>query len=199
MKYFARIDDKQIGPLTLSELVEAGLRPSDYVWHKGMADWERADEVPEVCRGMRRYLAGYDPETGELRSAPAAGPAKAKEKGNAAADTGDDAMIGGNARMWLRNIPEGPDRVDYTVKPRVSVTLAILATLCCFPLTGLVAIWYAMKCTAHWKMATQPGIAAADADRLRRMAHNDARLYKMMMGITFCLGLLMIGFTLFRT
>ena len=64
MKFFARIDDTQVGPLGLGQLIEAGVRPSTYVWHKGMADWEKAEDVPEICRAMRRALAGLDPETG---------------------------------------------------------------------------------------------------------------------------------------
>lgn len=66
MKFFAQLSDRQIGPLTISELIEAGVRPSTYVWHKGMSDWAKAEDVPEVCRAMRRALAGFDPETGEL-------------------------------------------------------------------------------------------------------------------------------------
>ncbi len=49
MKYFAVIDKKQIGPCSIEELVEAGLRPDNYVWCKGMDDWEPAKDVADIC------------------------------------------------------------------------------------------------------------------------------------------------------
>ncbi|MDE6812063.1 MAG: DUF4339 domain-containing protein [Muribaculaceae bacterium] len=202
MKFFARIEDKQVGPLTLTELVKAGVRPSDYIWHKGMPDWERADEVPEVCRGMRRYLAGYDPETGELmrtRSVTEVSENPVAEYGTSIKDNPGEESGERSPRQWIRNLPEGPDLTDYNQKPRgVSIVGASVVTLLCFPLTGLLAVWYGMKCNAHWKLSCQPGLAAPEVEKLRRRAHNDARLYKMMTGITICIGVMMIGFALFR-
>lgn len=195
MKFFARINEEQVGPLSLTQLVEAGVRPSDYIWHKGMADWERAEDVPEVCRAMRRYLAGFNPETGEPRFNTATpdynGPIK---------DDPDNPSTGSDApRMWIRNIPAQPDMTDYNRKPQgVSVIAAICVTLLCFPLTGLAAIWFAMQCSAHWKLSCRDDASPREVDALRRKAHNDARIYKMMLGITICIGIMMFGFALFR-
>lgn len=61
MKIFAMIDGQQVGPLELDEIVEAGVRPDTYVWCKGMADWQRAAEVPDICRYFRLRLAGVLP------------------------------------------------------------------------------------------------------------------------------------------
>lgn len=68
VKYFARINRRQVGPLTLQQLLQAGVRPTSYVWCKGMPDWQPAAEVPDICRAMRRALAGLDPETGAERN-----------------------------------------------------------------------------------------------------------------------------------
>lgn len=62
MKIFAMIDGKQVGPLMLDDIVEAGVRPDTYVWCKGMADWQRASEVPDICRYFRLRLAGVLPD-----------------------------------------------------------------------------------------------------------------------------------------
>lgn len=56
MKYFAIINDEQVGPMELEELVEAGLKPDTYVWCKGMADWTEAKEVADICRFFRRRI-----------------------------------------------------------------------------------------------------------------------------------------------
>lgn len=201
MKYFARINGRQEGPYTLSELIANGVRPSTYVWRKGMPDWAKAEDVSEICRAMRRALAGFDPETGNLLS-----PAQHE---NAAAQEAElspeDAMrmeeeARASGLRGVRNLPEPPTDINFDVKPRgVSIVMAILATLFCFPFTGLVAIWFAMKCRAHWKMSEQPNMPASEAAAFKRKAHDDARIYRMMIGITFCLGIIMVGFTMSRT
>lgn len=203
MKFFARINDKQVGPLTLTELVESGVRPSDYIWHKGMPDWMRADEVPDVCRGMRRYLAGYDPETGELRTrrddTVGNDDMSAPMYGEAIKDKPSESPDEENVRQWMRSLPEGPDTTDYTKKPRgVSIIVAILVTLLCFPLTGLIALWYGFKSVAHWKTSCMEDVNPNEKMEHQRQAHNYARLYKMMIGISIFMGMIMVGFALFR-
>lgn len=61
MKIFAMIDGRQRGPMELDDLVEAGVRPHTYVWCKGMADWQMACDVPDICRYFRLRLAGVLP------------------------------------------------------------------------------------------------------------------------------------------
>lgn len=61
MKIFAMIDGRQVGPMDLDDIVEAGVRPDTYVWSKGMADWQKAAEVPDICRYFRLRLAGVLP------------------------------------------------------------------------------------------------------------------------------------------
>ncbi len=159
-----------------------------------MSDWERAEDVPDVCRAMRRALAGLDPITGEpVDKTPS------EESGNmpdsASGSKGDTppGMIG------FRSLPEPDVRQNFSVKPQgVSIVAAILATLLCFPITGMIALWFAMKCKAHWKMSEDPKATPQQIEQLRRTAHDDARLYRMMIGITFCLGIIMVGFTMSR-
>ncbi|MCM1319276.1 MAG: GYF domain-containing protein [Muribaculaceae bacterium] len=56
MKYYAIINDEQIGPMELPELVERGLMPETYVWCKGMDDWKQANEVADICRFFRNRI-----------------------------------------------------------------------------------------------------------------------------------------------
>lgn len=42
-------------------MVSQGVRPDTYVWCKGMDDWMKADEVPDICRYFRQRLSGTLP------------------------------------------------------------------------------------------------------------------------------------------
>lgn len=47
-EYYIVVNDNRVGPLTLTQLSERGIEPSTLVWTAGMADWARADSVPEL-------------------------------------------------------------------------------------------------------------------------------------------------------
>ena len=61
MKYFAMIEGRQYGPMTLDDMVKEGVRPDTYVWCKGMDDWRKASDVADICRYFRQRLAGELP------------------------------------------------------------------------------------------------------------------------------------------
>ena len=48
-EYYIVVNDSRVGPLTLTQLTERGIEPSTLVWTAGMADWARADSVPELA------------------------------------------------------------------------------------------------------------------------------------------------------
>lgn len=48
-EYYIVVDDNRVGPLTMTQLSERGIEPSTLVWTAGMADWTRADNVPELA------------------------------------------------------------------------------------------------------------------------------------------------------
>ena len=47
-EYFIVEGDSRVGPLSISQLAEKGIEPSTLVWTAGMADWARADTIPEL-------------------------------------------------------------------------------------------------------------------------------------------------------
>ena len=47
--------------MELDDMPREGVRPDTYVWCKGMADWMKADEVPDICRYFRQRLSGTLP------------------------------------------------------------------------------------------------------------------------------------------
>ena len=48
-EYYIVEGDNRVGPLSISQLSQRGLEPSTMVWTAGMADWTRADNVPELA------------------------------------------------------------------------------------------------------------------------------------------------------
>lgn len=48
-EYYIVEGDTRVGPLSITALAEHGIEPSTLVWTAGMADWTRADNVPELA------------------------------------------------------------------------------------------------------------------------------------------------------
>lgn len=48
MEYYLAVDNSPKGPYSIEDLKALGIKPEDLIWARGMASWQRADEVPEV-------------------------------------------------------------------------------------------------------------------------------------------------------
>jgi TM2 domain-containing membrane protein YozV len=48
-QYYMAVGTAQQGPLPREELLTHGLRPETIVWTEGMAQWQRADSIPELA------------------------------------------------------------------------------------------------------------------------------------------------------
>lgn len=201
MKYFAIIDGKRCGPYDLSELPAAGVRPSTYVWCKGMADWEKAEDVADICRMFRGRL--YDllhpaaPEKEEHSIS-------AEQQPTEGSPSRFDRML---QDTRLPSIEEIDARQDITRRPTNMLPIAILVTLLFFPPLGIFAIYFAVASRRCWKkgeeVSSTENIKAASGDDLsatdwRRLAHDYCRAAKMWTGITFFIGLILYGFLLSR-
>lgn len=185
-KYFAFIDGEQRGPFTLDQLTDVGVHPSTYVWCKDMDDWQRADSVEEIRNLFRHHIERKK----EIEpAAPAAAPVetvKPEEVSNEASG----ARPGRFGRFGVQ-LPEMEENIDLNTPPQVSMTLAVLSLLLCFPLTGLVAVFYTYKAQKTWDEATKWGGAKGkDSEGLRRKAHEYERLSKMWLGLTVAFGVI---------
>lgn len=195
MKYYAMIEGQQRGPFELEELPGAGVRPSTYIWCKGMDDWEKAEDIADVCRLFRNHL--YDIMHPTLKDSP-----EASEKGtgykinlrkegdgniiNPGATPATDSNSREDKRFpQLPSVEEISENENTSVAPVSMVGYAWLVTFLCFPPTGIAAIIYAYKSRDAWKVGEA------------KEAHEYCRLAKMMTGISFFMGLLVYAF-LFR-
>lgn len=200
MKYFAIIDGKKCGPFELNDLPAAGVRPSTYVWCKGMPDWEKAEDVADICRLYRGRLYDLLHPSAPVAEAPSY--------------SGDTPSEGAPSRFdnilqdtRLPSIEEIDSRQDMTKAPVNMLPAAILVTLLFFPPLGIFAIYFAVASRRCWKKAgeisaseniktnSQGDISASD---WRRLAHDYCRAAKMWTGITFFIGLILYGFLLSR-
>lgn len=185
-KYFVRLNRTTQGPFTLSELVQRDIRPSTYVWAKGMREWQRAEDVPDICRAMRFVLAGL-PIPGE----PCNDEITPRQNHT---ETQQEQQQGAPTPFGFRSIPEPPRNIDYDVKPKgISIFMAVLITIFLFPLTGLITIWYACKFRYLWQSSEAENISAADRHALRVKAYEKARMYRIMYFLTIFITLIMIG------
>lgn len=171
MKYYAMINGLRRGPMELDELVSEGVRPETYVWCKGMADWQQAREISDICRHFRRRL--HD------RLHPVA-PAD-----NQAASTLQE--IDENLSSWqqLRQVntrilqTETPE--DTAVPPsQCPVWLIILAFIGCLPL-GVIALISSNRSRRAWQQ------------NQGELAHAAARRAKMAAGVGACFTLILIA------
>lgn len=175
MKYFAIIDDKQCGPYSLNELVEAGVGPNTYVWCKGMTDWKQAREVADICRYFRNRIFDlmHPKQSNTEQTTPVDSPEKLTQP-----------------QSSVQRFPEIADMIETNrihenidIPPRTWLIEAILLTILCFPPTGFMSIYFALKATKAWK------------EGKKKESHEYARKAKMWCGFTFFFGLIFYAFS----
>ncbi len=61
MEYWAIINQKQEGPLTLDELMALDISDDTPVWHMGLDGWVLASDVPEVAQRLKSNFIAETP------------------------------------------------------------------------------------------------------------------------------------------
>lgn len=184
MKYYAIINDTQVGPMELPELVEAGLMPETYVWCKGMDDWQQAREVADICRFFRNRIF-------DLMHPTAAAPADPSASQPQEFRLMDDADYKGMKRREFYNAvgeqvahtAKDPDqeKLEQGIPPApLPGWLALLAILLFFPL-GIPALLQSRKGQKLW------------AAGLEAQSHETARSARMCAGMAVCLGVVALS------
>lgn len=172
------IDGRRQGPFSLDQLAGAGVRPSTYVWCKGMPDWKQADEVADICRVFRQRVHDLAHPSHNSGDAPVMAGIDAPQPEN---------RTSSRYGVELPSVEELENNRDTSAVPNPWLGPAVFTAIFCFPLTGIFAIMYAVKCRMTWKTAVETSDRAV-ADNLRKLAHDYARSARMWTGITFFLG-----------
>ncbi|MDE6381897.1 MAG: CD225/dispanin family protein, partial [Muribaculaceae bacterium] len=84
--------------------------------------------------------------------------------------------------------------------PAPTLFLSVMLTLFCFPVTGLVAIYYSYRSRVAWAESQRSESKSAknlysdqEREEYRRLAHDYERQAKMWIGITFFLGMILFA------
>ena len=213
MKYFAIIDGEKRGPFELDQLVEAGVRPSTYVWCKGMADWDKAENVADICRMYRGRL--YDLLHPKMEMPQPQQPSQFQQSSpteDGRTSTRFDRML---QDTRLPSLEEIDAMQDISRQPANMLLPAIIVTLLFFPPLGIFAIYFAVASRRCWKKSIEVASSEQQKDSSgnslknggddklsvkdwHRLAHEYARAAKMWTGITFFIGLILYGFLFSR-
>ena len=68
--YYLDADMRQVGPVSLDDLVAAGVTGDTMVWHEGLEEWAKAGNLPEVVKAMERKARPATPEKPEKPEKP---------------------------------------------------------------------------------------------------------------------------------
>ena len=140
MYYYIGPNNQQQGPVPAEQLLSRGVTGETMVWKAGMAQWQKAKDVPELKQyfGASPFTVGnpYDKQSTQFNQPP---PNYNGGYGNYGPQYA--GQFGGAQ-------PMGP-------KPDSYLVWAILTTLfCCLPF-GIVSIVYASKVDSAWRIGQQ--------------------------------------------
>lgn len=68
--YYLDADMRQVGPMSLDDLVAAGVTGDTMVWHEGLEEWAKAGNLPEVVKAMERKARPATPEKPQAPESP---------------------------------------------------------------------------------------------------------------------------------
>lgn len=199
--YYAMLGETQVGPMTLDQLAALGVRPDTYIWCKGMDDWGRADANGDICRYFRQRLS-------RLRHPVVTGPSEPESPQPITVTQEEDySAVPPRFRYYVSKAGgPAPDPVEHdpadhdpaTPPPAGMLPVALLATLICFPVTGIVAVYFAIKARNFWAEAKRsdskssgPLYSDGEREAIRNQMADAVRQCKMWTGITICMGLIL--------
>ena len=68
--YYLDADMRQVGPVSLDDLVASGVKGDTMVWHEGLEEWAKAGNLPEVVKAMERKARPATPEKSQAPESP---------------------------------------------------------------------------------------------------------------------------------
>lgn len=150
MKYYAIINDEQIGPMELPELVDRGLMPDTWVWCKGMDDWKQANEVADICRFFRnRIFDLMHPTTPEPDDTPASPPPYMADEDYKGLKRRDFYQAVGE-QIQQSQVDPDDEKLSQNIPPaRLPGWLTALAIILFFPL-GIPGMLMSQKAQKQW-------------------------------------------------
>ena len=119
--YYLDADMRQVGPVSLDDLVAAGVTGDTMVWHEGLEEWAKAGHLPAVVKAMERKARPATPEKPQAPESP-----ESPESPEAVViDAADDDEIS----------PKRPSK-----RLGMNIAMMVLTTLNPFDILGLMLV-----------------------------------------------------------
>ena len=125
--YYLDADMRQVGPVSLDDLVAAGVKGDTMVWHEGLEEWAKAGNLPEVVKAMERKARPATPEKPDNPESPESPESPVKPESPEAvviAADNDDEII-----------PKRPSK-----RLGMNIAMMVLTTLNPFYILGLMLV-----------------------------------------------------------
>jgi len=155
MKYWIIIDNVQIGPKTLEEVKsQPGLTLSTPVWHEGLPDWTTAGMIQEIAELFNVAIDNGQQQPGQPNAQQPYGQPGYQQPYNGQQPYGQPGYqqpyngqqpYGQPGYQQPYNGQQFNNGPQQPPMPNNYLVWAILVTICCCIVTGIVAIIYASK------------------------------------------------------
>lgn len=141
--YYLDADMRQVGPVSLDDLVAAGVTGDTMVWHEGLEEWAKAGNLPEVVKAMERKARPAMPEKSQAPESPGSpvkpenpespeSPEKPESPGN---PESPEAVVIDAAADDDEIIPKRPSK-----RLGMNIAMMVLTTLNPFYILGLMLV-----------------------------------------------------------
>ena len=120
--YYLDADMRQVGPMSLDDLVASGVTSDTMVWHEGLEEWAKAGNLPEVVKAMERKARPATPE-------------KPESSGNPENPESPEAVVIDAADDDDEIIPKRPSK-----RLGMNIAMMVLTTLNPFYILGLMLV-----------------------------------------------------------
>ena len=138
--YYLDADMRQVGPVSLDDLVAAGVKGDTMVWHEGLEEWAKAGNLPEVVKAMERKARPATPEKPEKPEPPESpenpeSPEKPESPVNPESPESPEAVVIDDAAADDEIIPNRPSK-----RLGMNIAMMVLTTLNPFYILGLMLV-----------------------------------------------------------
>lgn len=141
MKYWIIINDVQIGPKTIEELREQpGLSLSTPIWYEGLPDWTTVAMVPEIASW---FNAPIDPYASASRQGMPGQPNQ--PYGQPYGQQSYQQAYNQQSYQPYNAYQQPNQQPGQPPMPKNYLVWAIIVTICCCIVTGVIAIVYSSK------------------------------------------------------
>ena len=135
--YYLDADMRQVGPVSLDDLVAAGVTGDTMVWHEGLEEWAKAGNLPEVVKAMERKARPATPEKPQAPEPPESpgSPEKPEKPENPESPESPEAVVIDAAADDDEIIPKRPSK-----RLGMNIAMMVLTTLNPFYILGLMLV-----------------------------------------------------------